>query len=165
MKSRMLALTMVVFMLLMGVTPVLAQQTTATSDWSAVTASSTDEKISVELKDGKKMKGRLRSVTDSMLTLDRGSKTSDVTRDSIARVYRMAGAVGRSVGRAAAIGAGIGGGIGVGIGIASGGYEDLSRGEVAAIAGGVMGAIGAGIGAVIGGLGSKEKKVLVYQSN
>jgi len=163
MKSRALALTMVVFML-MGVAPVMAQ-TTASSDWSTVTAISAGEKISVELKDGKKMKGRLRSVNDSMLTLDRGSKTSDVTRDSIARVYRMAGAVGRSVGRAAAIGAGIGGGIGVGIGIASGGYEDLSRGEVAAIAGGVLGAIGAGIGAVIGGLGSKEKKVLVYQSN
>jgi hypothetical protein len=165
MKSRALALTMVVFILLMGVAPLMAQQTTATSDWSAVTAISVGQKISVELKDGKKVKGRLRSVNDSMLSIDRGSKPGDFSRDSVARVYRMAGAVGRSVGRAAAIGAGIGGGIGVGIGIASGGYEDLSRGEAAAIAGGILGAIGAGIGAVIGGLGSKEKKVLVYQSN
>jgi hypothetical protein len=165
MKFRALALTMVVFIFLMSVAPLMAQQTTATSDWSAVTAISPGEKVSIELKDGKKVKGRLRSVTDSMVSIDRGSKPGDFSRDSVARVYRMAGAVGRSVGRAAAIGAGIGGGIGVGIGIASGGYEDLSRGEAAAIAGGILGAIGAGIGAVIGGLGSKEKKVLVYQSN
>ena len=43
--------------------------------------------------------------------------------------------------------------------------KTLDRGEVAAIAGGVLGAIGAGIGALVGGLGSKEKKVLIYQSN
>lgn len=164
MKSRTLILTMVMLTFLMSVTPSLGQQVSVSSDWSVVTAIGTSEKVSVELKDGKKMKGRLRTVTDSMMTVDRGSKTTDISTDSIARVYRMAGSAGKSVGKAAAIGAGIGGGIGVGIGIASGGYEDLGRGEVAAIAGGV-GVIGAGIGALVGGLGSKEKKVLVYQSN
>lgn len=165
MKSRTLALTMVVFTLLMNVAPAIAQQPSASSDWSAVTAISAGEKVSVELKDGKKMKGRLRTVSDSMMTLDRGSKTSDISRDSVSRVYRMVGSAGQSVAKAAAIGAGIGGGIGVGVGIASGGYEDLSRGEIAGILGAVGAGIGAGIGAVVGGLGSKEKKVLVYQSN
>lgn len=164
MKSKTLALLLVVFTLLMNLTPAMAQQGTTSSDWSAVTAIAPGEKLSIELKDGKKLKGKLRAVTDSLITLERDGKTKDVTRDSIARVYRMAGSAGKSVGKAAAIGAGIGGGVGVGIGIASGGYEDLSGGEIAAIAGGVLAVVGAGIGAIVGGLGSKEKKVLVYQS-
>ena len=162
MKSRTLAVLMVVFTLFMNSTTAMAQQ--VPSDWSRVTATSSGEKISVELKDGKKMKGRLRSVSDSMLTLDRGSKTTDVSRDSIARVYRMEGAAGKSVGKAAAIGAVIGGGTGVGVGIASGGYEDKSRGEIAPVLGAVGAGLGAGIGAIVGGLGSKEKRVLIYES-
>ncbi len=165
MKSRTLALTIIVFTVLMSVTPALAQQANASSDWSAVMAISVGEKVSIELKDGKKIKGRLRTVSDSMVTLDRGGKTSDHTRDSISRVYRMVGSAGKSVGKAAAIGAAIGGGAGVGVGVASGGYEDLSRGEIAGILGAVGAGVGAGIGAIVGGLGSKEKKVLVYQSN
>lgn len=164
MKSKTLALLMVVFTLLMNLTPTMAQQVTASSDWSAVTAISPGVKLSIELKDGKKVKGRLRTVSDSMVTLERENKTSDVSRDSISRVYRMAGSAGKSVGKAAAIGAGIGGGVGVGLGIASGGYEDLSKGEIAGILGAVGAGIGAGIGAIVGGLGSKEKRVLVYES-
>lgn len=162
MKSRTLAVLVVTFTLFINSTPALAQQ--ISSDWSTVTALSSGEKISVELKDGKKMKGTLGAVSDSVLTLDRGSKTTDVSRDSIARVYRREGAAGKSVGKAAAIGAAIGGGTGVGVGIASGGYEDISRGEVAAILGAVGAGIGAGIGAIVGGLGSKEKRVLIYES-
>jgi len=156
---------MVVATFLMSVAPAVAQQGNASTDWSVVTAISPGEKLSIELKDGKKIKGRLRTISDSTLTLDRGSKTSDHSRDSIARVYRMAGSAGKSVGKAAAIGAAIGGGAGVGVGVASGGYEDLSRGEIAGILGAVGAGVGAGIGAIVGGLGSKEKKVLVYQSN
>ena len=165
MKSRTLASLMVAFTVLVSVTPALAQQGNASSDWSTVMAISPGEKLSIELKDGKKIKGRLRTVSDSMLTLDRDSKTSDLSRDSISRVYRLVGSAGKSVGKAAAIGAGIGAGAGVGVGIASGGYETLSRGEVAGILGLVGAGIGAGIGAIVGGLGSKETRVLVYQSN
>ena len=155
---------MIVLTLLVSVTPTLAQGT-ASIDWSTVMAISPGEKLSVETKDGKKVKGRLRSVSDSMLSLDRGSKTSDLSRDSVSRVYRLVGSAGKSVGKAAAIGAGVGGGAGIGVGIASGGYEDLSRGQVAGILGLVGAGIGAGIGAIVGGLGSKETRVLVYQSN
>ena len=86
MKSKTLALLMVVFTLLMSLTPAMAQQVTASSDWSAVTAISPGVKLSIELKDGKKVKGRLRSVSDSMVTLERGNKTNNVSRDSISRV-------------------------------------------------------------------------------
>lgn len=165
MKSRALSFLLIASTLLMCVTPALAQQAGVSRDWSTVQALAPGEKVNIETKDGKKMKGRLRSVSDTMITLERDSKISDVNRDSISRVYRMVGSAGKSVGKGVAIGAAIGGGVGVGLGIASGGYEDLSRGEVAAIAGGVLGVIGAGIGALVGGLGSKEKKVLIYQSN
>jgi len=164
MKSKTLTMAMVVFSLLITLTPATAQQVTTSSDWSSVTSISTGEKLSIELKDGKKLKGRVRAVTDSLATLERDSKTTDVSRDSIARVYRMAGSAGKSVGKAAAIGAAIGGGVGVGLGIASGGYEDLGKGEIAAILGGVGAGLGAGIGAIVGGLGSKEKRVLIYES-
>jgi len=164
MKSKTLTLCMVVATLLMNLTPAMAQQVTAASDWSAVTAIAPGEKLSIELKDGKKMKGRLRTVSDSVVTLERDSKTSDVSRDSISRVYRIVGSAGKSVGKAAAIGAGIGGGIGIGLGIASGGYEDIGRGEIAAVLGAVGAGLGAGIGAIVGGLGSKEKRVLIFES-
>jgi len=164
MKTRTIALLLMMSSVLMSVTPALAQQATVSSDWSTVQAIAPGEKVSIETKDGKKMKGRLRSISDTMLTLDRGSKTSDLGRDSISKVYRMVGAAGRSVGKAAAIGAAIGGGVGVGLGVAAGGYEDLGRGELAGILGVVGAGLGAGLGAVVGALGSKEKKVLVYQS-
>lgn len=165
MTSRTLVFLLIVSTLLVSVTPALAQQAGVSSDWATVQAMAPGEKVSIETKDGKKMKGRLRSVSDTMVTLDRGSKTSDLSRDSISRVYRMVGSAGKSVGKAAAIGAAIGGGAGVGLGIASGGYEDLSKGEIAGILGLVGAGIGAGIGAIVGGLGSKETKVLVYQSS
>lgn len=165
MYLRTLSFLLIVSTLIMSVTPAWAQQAGVSGDWSTVQAIAPGEKVSIETRDGKKMKGRLRSVSDTMVTLDRDSKTSDLSRDSISKVYRLVGSAGKSVGKAAAIGAAIGGGIGVGLGVASGGYEDLSRGEIAAIAGAVLGVIGAGIGAVVGGLGSKEKKVLIYQSN
>lgn len=165
MRTKSFALLMVMFISLMSVTPTFAQQSGVSTDWSTVMAISAGEKVSIETKDGKKMKGRIRSVSDTMVTLDRGSKTSDLTRDSISKVYRMEGSTGKSVGKAALIGAAIGGGAGIGLGVASGGYEDISRGEIAGILGAVGAAIGAGIGAIVGGLGSKEKRVLVYQSN
>lgn len=165
MRTKTFALLMVMLIFLMSVSPTFAQNPGVSTDWSTVMAISAGEKVSIETKDGKKLKGRIRSVSDTMVTLDRGSKTSDLTRDSISKVYRMEGSTGKSVGKAALIGAAIGGGIGIGLGVASGGYEDLSRGEVAAIAGGVLSVIGAGIGALVGGLGSREKRVLVYQSN
>ena len=164
MQSNTLTLCIVVATLLMNLTPAMAQQVAASSDWSAVTAISPGEKLSIELKDGKKMKGRLRTAADPIVTLERDSKTTDISRDSISRVYRMVGSAGKSVGKAAAIGAGIGGGIGIGLGMASGGYEDLGKGEIAAILGAVGAGLGAGIGAIVGGLGSKEKRVLVYES-
>jgi hypothetical protein len=137
----------------------------ASRDWSAVRAIPTGEKLSVRTREGKKFDGRLRRVTDTTLTLDRDSGSTDVSRDSVEKVYQvMEGSRGKSVAKGAAIGAGIGFGAGAGVAIAAGNYEDLDRGELVAILGGLGAAIGAGIGALAASFGKKEKKVLIYEA-
>jgi hypothetical protein len=133
--------------------------------WAEVRAIPTGNKLSLHLKDGKKMEGRLVNISDSALTIDRGRQTSDVTRDSIEKVYRVEPkSRGKSVAKGALIGAGIGFGAGAGVGIAAGNYEDLGTAELIGILGGLGAAIGAGLGAVFSSFGKKEQKVLIYES-
>jgi hypothetical protein len=121
--------------------------------------------LNVKLKDGKKVEGRLRSVSDTTLTLDRGNRTSDFDRNSIARVQRyVSNSVGKSIGKSTAIGAGVGFGAGAGLGLAAGQYEDI---ETASLVG-IFGAIGAGLGAAIGAIAGAasatgRKKVTIYE--
>jgi hypothetical protein len=133
------------------------------SDWAAVQSVAVDEKVRVKLKDGKSLEGKLRGVSDAALTVDQKGKTLDLSKDSIAKVYRFAKQPGRAIGKSTAIGAGIGFGIGAGVGIAGGTYEDLETGGLVALLGGIGAAIGAGIGAVVGAFGSKERRVLIYE--
>jgi small nuclear ribonucleoprotein (snRNP)-like protein len=137
----------------------------ASRDWSAVRALSLGTKLSVRTKDGKKLDGSLRQVTDTALTIDRDSGSTNVSRDAVEKVYQvLEGSRGKSVAKGAAIGAAIGFGAGAGVGIAAGSYEDLDRGELVAILGGIGAAIGAGIGALAASFGKKEKKVLIYEA-
>ncbi|HVF51029.1 MAG TPA: hypothetical protein VNA19_13125 [Pyrinomonadaceae bacterium] len=146
-------------------TPVLARQTSgAAGDWAAVKSLDVGEKLRVQLRDGKKFEGRLSGVSDTTLTLERNNKPTELSRDSISRVDRLVGRAGKSIGKAAAIGAAVGGGVGAVAGLASGGYEDLGPGDIGLILGAVGAGIGAGVGALVGSLGSKQKRVLVYES-
>jgi hypothetical protein len=119
----------------------------------------------VKLKDGKKIEGRLRAASDTTLTLDRGNRTSDLDRNTIARVHRyVPNSVGKSIGKSTAIGAGVGFGAGAGVGLAAGQYEDI---EAATLVG-ILGAIGAGVGAAVGALvgvasATGRKKLLIYE--
>ena len=141
------------------------QSTTSSSDWSAVQSVALGDKLSVKLKDGKKVEGRLRAASDTTLTLDRGNKSSDLDRNSIARIHRyVPNSVGKSRGKSTAIGAGVGFGAGAGLGLAAGQYEDI---ETAALVG-IFGAIGAGVGAAIGAIAGAasatgRKKMLIYE--
>lgn len=144
---------------------VAGQSNTPPSDWSVVQSVPVGDKLSVKLKDGKKVEGRLRAVSDATLTLDRGNKSSDFDRNSIARVQRyVSNSVGKSIGKSTAIGAGVGFGAGAGLGLAAGQYEDI---ETASLVG-IFGAIGAGLGAAIGAIAGAasatgRKKVLIYE--
>lgn len=138
----------------------------AISDWSAVRSVSPGEKLSVRLKDGKKMEGRLLSVSDAMLTMDRGNRSTDIDRQAVEKVYRLVPkSVGKAVGKSALIGAGIGFGAGAIVGVSAGSYEDLETAGLVGILGGLGAAIGAGIGAIVGGIsGSGDKKVMIYDA-
>jgi len=154
-------------MLLALPTLALAQKSSGSvSDWLAVRSISSGEKLSVKLKDGKKMEGRLVSISDATLTIDRGNRSTDIDRQSVEKVYRLVPkSVGKSIGKSALIGAGIGFGAGTGVSLAAGSYEDLETGELIGILGGLGAAIGAGIGALVGAVsGSGNKKVLIYDT-
>lgn len=162
MKTKSFILFSVVVALLINSTAVFAGQS---SDWAAVQAIASGEKVRVQLKDGKKTDGILRSVSASGLSIERNSNTLDYSRDSIAKVHRIVKrSAGKSIAKSTAIGAAIGFGAGAGVGLAAGNYEDLETGELVGILGGIGAAIGAGLGALIGSLGSKEKRELVYES-
>ncbi len=165
MKIKSIALITVVVALLLNSIPASAGQN-ASAEWAAVQSLASGEKVKVELKDGKKVEGRLLNVSNTSLTLERKNKPTDFGRDSIAKVYRFVKkSAGRSIAKSTAIGAGVGFGAGLGVSLAAGQYEDLDTGELVGILGGIGAAIGAGIGALVGSFGSHERRELVYQSN
>lgn len=141
------------------------QSNTTQGDWAAVQSVPLGDKLSVKLKDGKKVEGRLLAVSDTTMTLDRGGRTSDFDRNSIARVQRfVSNSVGKSIGKSTAIGAGVGFGAGAGLAVAAGQYEDI---ETASLVG-IFGAIGAGLGAAIGAIAGAasatgRKRILIYE--
>jgi small nuclear ribonucleoprotein (snRNP)-like protein len=166
MKTRSLALIIVILSLLANSATAYARQASDLSrQWAAVRALPSGDKVSVRLKDGKKVEGTLRSVSDTMLTVDRGSSSTDLHRDSIAKVYQVIQkSRGKSVAKGALIGAGIGFGAGAGVAFAAGNYEDLETAELVGILGGLGAAIGAGLGALFSSFGKKQEQVLVYES-
>ncbi|MEW6125969.1 MAG: hypothetical protein AB1757_02800 [Acidobacteriota bacterium] len=165
MKIKSSALITLILMLLYAF-PVKAQPANTSAQWSAVQSIPVGDKLSIHLKDGKKVEGKLISVTDTTVTIDRKNRPTDYRRDAIARIYRfVANSAGKSVAKSAAIGAGIGFAGGAIVAGAAGSYEDLGTAELVGILGGIGAAIGAGIGALIGSLGSHKKRVLVYQGN
>jgi hypothetical protein len=77
-------------------TTVMAQQTQATStnwpntDWNDVRQLLVGEKIAVERKDGKKLRGKTVSVSDAELVLERKKRPETLKRDEVRKVWRIA---------------------------------------------------------------------------
>ena len=164
MKIKALAIVSLLTLLLNPVATMAQKGVNSVRDWEAVKAVSVREKLSIRLKDGKNLEGKLSSVTDTTLTLEREKKSVDLNRDSIAKVYRLVKrSTGKSIARSAGIGAGIGFGTGAGVGIWGGTYEDLETTALVLALGGIGAGIGGGIGAIVGAFGSKQRRVLVYE--
>ncbi|MDX2040994.1 MAG: hypothetical protein SF097_07090 [Acidobacteriota bacterium] len=126
--------------------------------WNVVQAIPVGEQLLVELKDGKQAKGKLSAVSETELTLLKGSQSTTLNQTNIRRVFRL---VGKTRGQSTLKGAGIGAATGAGIGLVI--YLPARDDIVGSIVPG-FGAIGAGIGAAIGAIGgSGQKKVLVYE--
>ncbi len=159
MVSKLLAFTLSASFLLMQPGFALAGQQGGSQGWSVVQSVPTGTELRVETKDGKKINGRLASVSDSGLTITRKGKDHDLDRDSIKRIHRV---MGRSRSKSAAIGAVTGGAIGIGTGLAI--YLPAKDDIVGAVVP-VFGLIGGGAGALIGtAFGRGKKRILIYEA-
>ena len=143
----------------------LAAQNTAatTSNWSSVKAVATGSKLSVKLRNGKTVEGRLSSVSDDGLTLSIKNSAQDLKRQDVLSVYEFTK---KSATKATLIGMGVGAGAGAGIGAVAaatddGDFEIIDHTVTAGLT-----VIGAGLGAITGYLVGRgaSKRVLVYES-
>jgi hypothetical protein len=137
------------------------QATPIRGSWDGLKAIPPGDKVEVTLRNGKTLKGKLISVSDTILTLSKGKNTIDVTRADTHKVYR---GVRKSTLRSTMIGLGIGAGSGAVAGAitaaAVGGGED--SGLLVLILG-AGGAIGGTIGGLITGVASKKRE-LIYET-
>jgi hypothetical protein len=165
MKTRKISAVVVAFALMAALAKpqiTFAQVTPAPirGSWEGLKAIPPGDEVSVRLRNGQKLNGRLISVSDTALTLANGNITTDVTRGDALRVHRV---ISKSAKRSALIGLGIGAGTGLG-GAAifahtggRGGEADLWA-LVAVVA-------GSGGGALIWYImGSRKQKALVYET-
>jgi hypothetical protein len=139
--------------------PAVLAQTAQSRDWSALKSIESGSKLSVKLKDGKTVKGRLGGVSDAALTLSVRDKATDFARGDVQSVYLSKG---KSAAKPALIGAGVGAGVGAVVGAQGDDDFVLSRSQGAA----ALGAVGAAAGALIGfAVGkTRSKRVLVYEA-
>ena len=104
---RLTAITLLFAIFLVSSSPLRAQ--TASDDWSRVNALESNTKVSIKLKTGKSVEGRVNSVSESGLSLRVKGAPQDVKREEIQSVYRVQR---RSATKATLIGAGVGAGAG-----------------------------------------------------
>jgi small nuclear ribonucleoprotein (snRNP)-like protein len=161
-QKRLVIAVALITSLLFTSLPAMAQ-TSPTSDWTSLQRLSRDSKVAVKLKTGKKVEGRLTTVTDSSLTLVANTRTVDLKREEIASVYEIKR---KSATKSTLIGLGLGAGAGAALGAAavandnSDGFDKIDQ----AVLGGVV-VIGAVAGTVTGYfLGRRSKKTLVYEN-
>ena len=132
----------------------------ATGMWTRVQAVPPGDELVVKLTDGKKVKGRVSSVSDTGLALLRGKRTVDFDREQVLQVYRL---VPKSPMRHTLLGA-LGG-----FGAFAVGHAALLPDEPAPTHGAdaVLAPVSAGIGAAVGyAIGRRAKRrVLIYNGD
>lgn len=135
-------------------------------DWASVMSLSPGEKLIVDLKDGRTVRGKLTKVSGDGLTLSDRRRAAEVSRESVLRVYLVTRG---TRGRAALIGAAVGAGAGAAWGAryASEALDPTAGNRGRAILGtslrfaGVLG----GVGALVGlSLGRGEERELIYRA-
>lgn len=157
-RRRVATLSLVLIASLL-LSPVVSAQTAA-HDWSALKAVAAGSKLSVKLKTGKTVEGKLTGVSDDVLSLTAGGKPTEVKAVEVLRVYRVGGGSAKT---GALVGAAVGAGAGAAVGASGGegGFGAPTRGQTAA----GLAVLGGGAGALIGyAVGrSRRKRVLVYE--
>jgi len=155
--------TIVVLLLSFLLSPVTLVAQTGTNDWSRLSAVASETKLSVKLKDGKRVEGRLRSVSDTSLSLTVKNAAKEIRREDVASVHEVAK---KSAKKATLIGLGVGAGVGAGLAIASERNENDTFFETRDSVSAGFVALTAGIGALAGFLVGRtgNKRVLLYES-
>ncbi|MGH9753810.1 MAG: hypothetical protein ACREA2_13605, partial [Blastocatellia bacterium] len=162
MKNSMIAVALVLIALSAKPQIILAQVTPAPikGSWEGLKAIPPGDELVVNLRNGQTLKGRLSSISDTVLTLDTGKKTMDGSRGDVLKVYRV---ISKSAKISTMIGLGIGavaGGVGGGVSAASGPGESGESGWAVLI----VGMIGLAIGALTGYIiGSRKQQVVIYE--
>lgn len=138
-----------------------AQQPTASGNWAAVQAVPPGDELIIKFKDGQSERGRLMSVTDTALSINRKNKEQTFGRADISQIHHLRRKAEKT--KYALIGAGAGAGVGALAGKAKN-SPPIDDGEIYVVLGT---AIGAGIGAVVGLLfgQGRRKRVLIYQAS
>lgn len=157
-----LTLSLVISIFLAPVT-CFAQNVTSTNDWAALRNIPSGSKVTVKLKTGKSIDGKLLSVSDSSISLSRNNSSADFKRDDVRSVHQV---IKKSATAGTLIGLGVGAGAGAGLGAigASNNDNGFDKIDHAATAG--LAVVGAGVGALTGYLiGRRGAKRLVYESN
>ena len=125
--------------------------------WSVLNSIQIGQKLQVDAKDGKSIKGQLDKISEASLQLTVKGQTRTIQSNEIQRIYILRG---RSIGKGIAIGAAVGAGGGAAVGAAAG-KDDEWFGII------VLGCalIGFVAGLLTGfGLGLRQKKDLVYEA-
>ena len=152
--------TLVVLLTSLLLSPVTLMAQATSNDWSRLTSVPTGSKLSVKLRNGNKVDGKLSSVSDTAVTLMVKNTSTELKRDDIRTVHLVGG-------KSAKKGALIGLGVGAGTGALVGGVIDASSDNFP-LAKGVTTAIGtilgAGLGALGGALIGRGKRVLLYEA-
>jgi len=148
--------------LLIGSIDVTAQATL--NDWSRLGSLKAGSKLSVKVKDGKTVEGKLSNVSDAALSLTVKNKAVDLKRDEVLSVQQL---VKKSATKSTLIGLAVGTGAGGLIGgIADASNNDGGFEKIDNVAAGAVTVIGAVAGTVTGFLIGRghSKKVLVYEA-
>ena len=155
--------TIVVLLLSFLLSPLALAAQTAPTDWSRLNSVTGGTKLSVKLKDGKKVDGTFAAVSDTTLSLTVKKARKELRREDVASVHEVGGT---SVAKSTLIGLGVGAGAGAALGIAGntgneGGFGDLPDSVGVGVA-----VLTAGVGALTGFLIGKatKKRVLLYVS-
>ena len=164
MKRKILVLVWLITLLLAQPPAALTQgaNTPTTDGWEVVKATSVEDELEVVRRDGRKVRGRLLTVSDTTLRLSRKDEVIDLGKADIFRIYRSTPKSGEFHRLTSGIGATVGGGVGLAVALSTN-RRSYGRGPSAAI---VLIPVGTALGA-IGGyiLGSKMKsRMLIYES-
>jgi len=147
--------------LLLSTVTVSAQ--TRTSDRSSINAVATGSDVSVKLKSGKTINGRLSSVSDTTLSLTVKNAVQDLRREDVASVHQV---MKKSAAKSTLIGAGAGAGAGAILGVIGDTADENNFFDTDGLLTAAGAILGAGVGAATGYLiGRRSKKrVLVYEA-